>query len=160
MKDVIIEDYLADSNKKSTAVRTVIWYVVSVLIFCLWFNAFYNILLYKSIWPYPDMRKAISVFCLISLPVVVYILLNTLVIFKINRWIKIVVVKVVADVVASCLIVSVANLVFAWIVSLCGKIPVVDWAELFVVDFLILLVHEVAYFIISYRLTESKANRL
>ncbi|MDE7412303.1 MAG: histidine kinase [Muribaculaceae bacterium] len=43
---------------------------------------------------------------------------------------------------------------------LLGKIPVVDWAELYMVDFLILLVHEVAYFVISYRLAESKANEV
>ena len=138
--------------------RTVLWYILSVIAFCIWFNAFYNILVRREIWPYGSIERGIAGICLTSLPIIVFIVVNTVVVFFIDRRIRIVPVKIIADIVISTIGVTIANLLFIGIIMLLGKIPVVDWAELYMVDFLILLVHEVAYFVISYRLAESKAN--
>ena len=140
------------------SLRTILWYLIGVIAFCVWFNAFYNILVRRDIWPYSSVEAGIAGVCLTSLPIVVFILVNTIVVFFIDRKIRIAPIKIITDVLVSTIGVTLANLAFMGVIMLLGKIPVVDWAELYMVDFLILLVHEVAYFVISFRLAESKAN--
>ena len=140
------------------SLRTILWYLIGVIAFCVWFNAFYNILVRRDIWPYSSVEAGIAGVCLTSLPIVVFILVNTIVVFFIDRKIRIAPIKIITDVLVSTVGVTLANLAFMGVIMLLGKIPVVDWAELYMVDFLILLVHEVAYFVISFRLAESKAN--
>ncbi len=146
-------------SKRIFTGKVLLAYIGCVLGFCVWFNAFYNILVHRQIWPYPTLERGIAGVCLTSLPILVYVLINTLVVFKLDRGIKIVTVKIIADIIFSAICITLANFLFIGIISALGKIPLVDWAELYMVDFLILLVHEVAYFIIGFRLAESKANK-
>ena len=139
------------------SVRTIVLYFISIIAFCIWFNAFYNILVRRDIWPYPTIERGIAGVCLTSLPIIVFIMVNTLAVFFIDRKIHVVPIKIVSDILVSTVGVTIANFIFMGIIMLAGLIPVVDWAELYMVDFLILLVHEVAYFVISFRAAESKA---
>lgn len=145
-------------NRPWWSTKTLLWYTLWVLAFCIWFNAFYNILVHRNVWPYPSVERGMAGVCLTSLPVIVFIVINTVAVFFINRKIQIVPIKILVDILASVAGVTLANFMFIGIIMMLGFIPVVDWAELYMVDFLILLVHEVAYFVISFRLAESKAN--
>lgn len=145
-------------NRPWWSTKTLLWYTLWVLAFCIWFNAFYNILVHRNVWPYPSVERGMAGVCLTSLPVIVFIVINTVAVFFIDRKILIVPIKILADILASVAGVTLANFMFIGIIMMLGFIPVVDWAELYMVDFLILLVHEVAYFVISFRLAESKAN--
>ena len=149
----------ADKAKRIFSGKILLAYIGCVIGFCVWFNAFYNILAHRSIWPYPTIERGIAGICLHSLPTIIYILINTIVVLKLDVRIRIVPIKILADIIFSGIGVTLANLGFIGIIRLLGKIPLVDWAELYMVDFLILLVHEVAYFIIGFRLAESKANK-
>lgn len=145
-------------SRRQLTPKTILWYIVAVIAFCLWFNAFYNILVERDIWPYSSWEQGLMGVSITSLPVVVFILINTVAVFWIDRKIRIVPVKILADIGVSAIGVTLANLGFMGVIIMLGLRPLVDWMELYMVDFLILLVHEVAYFVISYRLAESKAN--
>lgn len=143
---------------RSSKAKSILCYVVFIIAFCLWFNAFYNILVRREIWPYPSIERGIAGICLTSLPIIVFIVVNTIVVFFIDRKIRVIPLKIVADIIFSTLGVTLANLIFIGIILMLKLKPVVDWAELYMVDFLILLVHEAGYFVMSYRIAQAKAS--
>ncbi len=138
--------------------RIVVWYSLLVIFFCLWYNALYNLVVAGTIWPYESLRMMVRQFTLGSIPFLLLFYLNTLLIFRINPF-QGIVPRIALDVAGSALIVVVVNLTFYFISVMLGKTPRIFWAASFVVDFLVLLLNEVAYFILSYRLSQSRADK-
>ncbi len=138
--------------------RLGLWYVLMVLFFCLWYNALYNLMAGGSLLPYENAQAMVRQLTLGSLPFLALFLLNTLLVFKLNPFRKILP-RIAFDIIGSGVIVILVNLFFYYISTLLGKTPRIFWAASYVVDFLTLLLNQVFYFVISYRISESNADK-
>lgn len=138
--------------------RIVAWYTVLVIFVCLWYHALYNLVVADTIWPYASMSAMLRQVTLGSLPFLLLFYLNTLLIFRLNPFEKIAA-RLAFDIVGSAMIVVAVNLTFYLISVMLGKTPRIFWAASYVVDFLILLLNEMGYFMISYRLSQSRADK-
>lgn len=138
--------------------RITLWYILLVLFFCLWYTALYNLIVGGSLWPYAGTEAAVRQITLGSLPFIFLFLLNTLVVFRLNPFER-VVPRLGFDIIGSGIVVVIVNLAFYGISVSLGKRPRIFWEASYVVDFLTLLLNEVFYFVISYRLSESKADK-
>lgn len=138
--------------------RIATWYILLVVFFCLWYNALYNLMAGGSLWPYENASTALRQFTLGSLPFIMLSVLNTLLVFKADPF-RGVLPRLGFDIIGSGIIVVAVNLCFYYISVMLGKTPRIFWSASYVVDFLTLLLNEVFYFVISYRLSESKADK-
>lgn len=127
-------------------------YLAAVLVYYLWFQAFYNMVAYGSAYPYESARQAITAFAFNFIPIMLLCLLNTLTVFRLTTSIKLPGLKILADICLSLLAVVLVNMVFLgvqlWLMHRQGY---VDWAGTIFSDVLILLVNEVAFYLLRYR---------
>ncbi len=149
---------LTDALDGVSSMRIAIGYTLIVLFFCLWYTALYNLMAAGSIWPYESPQLFLRQFTLGSIPFILLFLLNTLLVFRINPFEKIPA-RLGFDIIGSGAIVVAVNFAFFGISVMLGKTPRIFWAASYVVDFLILLLNEVFYFVISYRLSQSRADK-
>ncbi len=138
--------------------RIVVWYTVLVIFVCLWYHALYNLVVANTIWPYESVSMMLRQITLGSLPFILLFYLNTLLIFRLDPF-EGIVPRIIFDIIGSTLIVVLVNMTFYFVSILLGKQPHIFWAASVVVDFLVLLLNEVGYFIISYRLSQSRADK-
>ncbi len=149
---------LSDALDGVSSRRIAIGYALVVIFFCLWYNALYNLMAGGSIWPYESPRLFLRQFTLGSIPFILLFLLNTLLVFRINPFDKIPA-RLGFDILGSGVIVIAVNFAFYGISVMLGKQPRIFWAASYVVDFLTLLLNEVFYFVLSYRLSQSRADK-
>lgn len=149
---------LSDALDGVSSRRIAIGYSLIVIFFCLWYTALYNLMAGGSLWPYESPRLFLRQFTLGSIPFILLFLLNTLLVFRINPFEKIPA-RLGFDIIGSGAIVIMVNFAFYGISILLGKQPRIFWAASYVVDFLTLLLNEVFYFVLSYRLSQSRADK-
>lgn len=130
-------------------------YLVVIFLYYLWFQAFYNMVAFDSIYPYGNLSQAMTGFAYNFFPILALFCLNALIVFNLSHRIKLIGLKIVVDLVLSMMATAVVNLVFLVVQTWCfHREGHVDWAGTLLSDTLILLLNEMAYFIMHYR--ESK----
>lgn len=114
------------------------YWMLAVLLYYCWFQAFYNSIRFGSAFPYPN----ITVLCIgiaYNLPPLLAVcVLNYLIVFKLVK-IQNLTLKVLGDAAFSTLAFVGVNLIFQFVLTLTGIKPKIDWAGTMLNDILILL---------------------
>lgn len=133
----------------------VYWVLAMVFYYC-WFQAFYNSLKYDAVFPYGTLSNAVVPVLNNFLAIAIVFLLNWLTVFKIvrNRNIKI---KIILDFCLSFLFVISINLLYVTIHSLYRTVTI-DWAGTILNNILIFLCVEGVYYFKNYNKSRQEAD--
>ena len=117
------------------------YYLLVIILYYVLFQAFYNKVAYKTVWPYASVGKMLNGVALNFTPILVTFILNIVIIFYLNR-IKDTVRKIVIDAILSFIAMVGINLIYSITV-----VPIVDWAGTIFNNVFLFLGVEVAYYI-------------
>ncbi len=136
-------------------VRRIALYVLGVVVYYAWFQAFYNMVRFEDFFYYETFNDVMVGVGYNFLPILALFLFNTAIVFWITPRVRPEWLKAILDIVLSIGATTIVNLCFlgiqAWLFHRQGN---VDWAGTLMSDFSILLINEVIFFIMHYR--ESK----
>ena len=114
--------------------------------FFLFYMAFYNMIAYKTVYPYRSIHDLLETIEL-NLPVIVLLfLLNIAITFKINK-IKDIVIKIIVDLLLSVLMLVMLNLAFIVLLKIIWGTFLLDWGGSVLLNILIFLCVEVTFYI-------------
>ncbi len=132
-------------------------YATIVVLYFVWFQSFYNLITFHTIFPYPDWKTFARSGSLNLLMYSIYFLWNYLIVFlvnpkkdsrKINTWLRI-----FLDSVMSFTLMVGVNYLYVLICSLLDPTttPFVDWPATIMLNLNVLLIVEVIYYVVTYR---------
>ncbi len=132
-------------------------YATIVVLYFVWFQSFYNLITFHTIFPYPDWKTFARSGSLNLLMYSIYFLWNYLIVFlvnpkkdsrKINTWLRI-----FLDSVMSFTLMVGVNYLYVLICRLLDPTtpPFVDWPATIMLNLNVLLIVEVIYYVVTYR---------
>lgn len=147
-------------RKARLRIRTkdIVVYLLGVFLYYAWFQTFYNMVAFKSVFPYAGFHDMLEGIRHNLLPIALISVLNTLVVFKATCRMN-ATLKIVADVCLSLVLVTAVNLCYIYISTLCGGGGFVDWAGTMLNSIMLLLINEVAYYVWNYRNSARRAEK-
>ena len=126
--------------------KRILLYAVAVVGYYLLFQAFYNMVAYKTIWPYTGLKHVLYGVLYNFTPILLLFVTNIGVVFRMPKQ-RTVQTKIVIDALTSFAILVALNMLFMFIVP--GA--TIDWAGTVFTNVFLLLGIEVAYYVQHYR---------
>ncbi len=128
-----------------------------VVLYFVWFQSFYNLITFHTVFPYPDWKVFARSGSLNLLMYSMYFLWNYLIVFSINPWKENrkfnIWLRISVDTVLSFALMVGVNYFYVFICTLIypDSPPFVDWPATIMLNLNILLIVEVIYYVVTYR---------
>ncbi|MCC8175054.1 MAG: histidine kinase [Bacteroidales bacterium] len=141
--------------------RKIWFYTGAIVLYYLWFQAFYNMVACGKVYPYRSTGEALLGIGLNFFSILVLFLLNTTIVFRLTTALRLLWVKIITDVACSVAATVAFNIIFL-VVQRQTWDPqgTLDWAGTLLGDMMILMLNEAAYFLLHWRHARAREEHM